>query len=66
MKLTNFRKDAITLASKAPVDHEDLEKLLGEVGDALQQLLLDMAARQQNLEQSLELQQFLSEHKNMR
>lgn len=65
-KLENLRKDGITLGCQVPVEKENLEILLQEVGDMLRQLVSSMEARQQKLEQSLELQQFLSEHKNIR
>jgi hypothetical protein len=66
MKAKNFQKDGLTLASQVPAEKEDLEMLLAEVDDMLQQLLSSMTSRRQKLEQSLELQQFLSEHKNIR
>ena len=66
MKLETFQTDGNALASRIPVEKQNLDVFLAEVDDLLQQLLSSMAARQQKLEQSLELQQFLSEHKNVR
>ena len=66
MKLESFENDLATLASHVPAEKEELETLLVGVGDMLQQLLSSLATRRQKLEQSLELQQFLSEHKNVR
>ncbi len=66
MKLENFQKDGVTLASQVPAVKEELETLLADVGEMLRRLLSSLATRQQKLEQSLDLQQFLSEHKNIR
>lgn len=66
LKLETFQKDANALASHVPAEKQNLDVFLEEVDDMLQQLLSSMTTRQQKLEQSLELQQFLSEHKNVR
>jgi arsenate reductase-like glutaredoxin family protein len=66
VKLESFENDGATLASHVPAEKEELETLLAGVGDMLQQLLSSLATRRRKLEQSLELQQFLSEHKNVR
>ena len=66
IKLETFQNDGSALASQVPAEKQNLDVILTEVNDMLQLLLSNMAARQRKLEQSLELQQFLSEYKNVR
>ena len=65
-KLNDLREEGETLGNQFPSKSQTIHTLMVELDDMLQELVFAVVERRQKLEQSLKLQQFLSEYRNVR